>query len=49
MARPKIDEADKKISVHITLSKEHAKLLKDFGNGNTSNAIKKLVALISDK
>tara|TARA_R110000851_G_scaffold114211_3_gene239297 strand:- start:2717 stop:2884 length:168 start_codon:yes stop_codon:yes gene_type:complete len=43
MGRPKIDDKDRKVSVHITLSQEHAKLLKELGDGNTSKAIEGLV------
>ena len=49
MGRPKIDDKDRKVSVHITLSQEHAKLLKELGKGSTSSAVAKLVALIAGK
>lgn len=43
MARPKLKEEDKKISLHITLTKDQVRLLKEMGNGNASEAVRKLV------
>lgn len=43
MARPKIDDEDKKISLHVTLQKKQIEVLKDLGNGNASEAVRKLV------
>lgn len=43
MTRPKLDEKDKKVSLHITLNKDQIKLLKEMGNGNASSAVRKLI------
>ena len=43
MARPKIDEKDKKQPLHITMSKEHIELLRKLGSGNASEGIRYLI------
>jgi hypothetical protein len=49
MGRPKIDEKDKKISINITLQREQVEILKELGNGNASEAVRKLISLIAKK
>lgn len=43
MARPKMNEKDKKVALNTTISREDKEYLKKVGNGNASEGIRILI------